>query len=175
MASHKVTNATLDLIRQFEGLSLTAYWDVTRYSIGYGSGYLANGKKVQAGDSISLTEAETLLLRDVKEAGAYVNSLVKSSINTGMFDALTSFVYNVGVGNFEKSTLLQLVNQNPYNFAAIENAFREPQWCTYNRAARRQTEAYVYAQPVLKKAGSPLFWIALLLMAIYVSKKKGRN
>jgi lysozyme len=71
MASHKVTNTTLDLIRQFEGLSLTAYWDVSRYSIGYGSGYLANGKKVQSGDSISQAEAEALLLRDVKEAGAY--------------------------------------------------------------------------------------------------------
>lgn len=175
MASHKVTNTTLDLIRQFEGLSLTAYWDVTRYSIGYGSGYLASGKKVQAGDSITYAEAETLLLRDVKEAGAYVNSLVKSSINTGMFDALTSFVYNVGVGNFEKSTLLQLVNQNPYNFTAIENAFREPQWCTYNRATRRQTEAYVYAQPVLKKSTSPLVWIALLFALIYVSTRKGRN
>lgn len=174
MANFSVVESTLEMIRQFEGLSLKAYWDVTRYSIGYGSGTLLNGVKIKSTDVITKAQAEQLLLRDTKEAAGYVNRYVTSAINRNMFDALTSFVYNVGSGNFAGSNLLRLVNVNPYNFTAIEAAFREDKWTTHNRVTRRQVEAYSYAQPGLSNdiAGFPLLLLIGIALFFFTRKKR---
>lgn len=175
MANFSVVESTLEMIRQFEGLSLKAYWDVSRYSIGYGSGTLANGAKVKSTDVITKAQAEQLLTRDAKEAAGYVNRYVTSAINRNMFDALTSFVYNVGVGNFLGSNLLRLVNANPYDFDRIGSAFREDQWTTYGRGTRRQIESYAYAQPGVSPdiAGFP--WLLLIVLALLFFNRKNRR
>ena len=49
-----------------------------------------------------------------------VNTLVKSKLTQNQFDALVSFVYNVGSGNFSSSTLLVKLNQGKYLEAANE-------------------------------------------------------
>jgi lysozyme len=45
---------------------------------------------------------------------------VKAPINQNQFDALVSFVYNVGAGNFAKSTLLKKLNKADYQGAGDE-------------------------------------------------------
>jgi lysozyme len=54
---------------------------------------------------------------DLKEAEDAVNRLVKVPLTQGQFDALASFVFNLGEGQFSKSTLLKLLNAGSYDGA----------------------------------------------------------
>ena len=113
----KITNNCINLIKKFEGLRLSAYPDPGTggepWTIGYGSTYYEDGSKVRKGDKISINRAESLLVTHVASFAKKVEKLVTSSITSNQFDALVSFAYNVGVGNFSKSTLLKKVNANP--------------------------------------------------------------
>jgi lysozyme len=59
------------------------------------------------------TEAECaeLLKQDAAYAASAVKRLVKVPLTQPQFDALVSFVFNVGEGNFAKSTMLKKINQ----------------------------------------------------------------
>lgn len=104
------------LIRRFEGLHLTAYWDNGQYAIGYGH----RGPDVSPGQRITVEEAERLLQQDVAKAETVVRSLVTVPLTQAQFDALVSFVYNVGAGAFRSSTLLRLLNDGDYAGAMAE-------------------------------------------------------
>lgn len=106
----------LDLIKSFEGLRLSAYRcpaDIP--TIGYGT---TSGVKM--GDTITKERAEELLREDVKRFEAQVFRLVKVPLSQGQFDALVSFVYNLGAGNLSNSTLLRLLNAGDYAGAAAQ-------------------------------------------------------
>ncbi|HTF64490.1 MAG TPA: lysozyme [Edaphobacter sp.] len=105
----------LDLIKQFEGLRLTAYQDsVKTWTVGYGH----TGSDVHS-LTITRDEAEDLLLQDVKEAEHAVNSLVTHVVlKQGQFDALVDFVFNLGAAALHDSTLLRLVNAREFDNAA---------------------------------------------------------
>ena len=104
----------LDLIKSFEGLRLSAYKDVVGVvTIGYGT---TTGVKM--GDTITKERAEELLREDVKRFEGYVDRLVKVPLTQGQHDALVSFVYNLGPGALEKSTLLDQLNRGDYDSAA---------------------------------------------------------
>jgi len=57
--------------------------------------------------------ANEILAHTADEFAEDVLKLVKSKITVNQLNALTSFAYNVGVANLQKSTLLKLVNINP--------------------------------------------------------------
>ncbi len=106
----------LDLIKSFEGLRLTAYRcpaDIP--TIGYGT-----TAGVKMGDTITKERAEELLREDVKRFEGYIDRLVKVPLTQGQWDALSSFVYNLGPGALEKSTLLRLLNAGDYSGAAAQ-------------------------------------------------------
>ena len=112
--TRKVNAATLSHIKQSEGLRLTAYPDPGSkngipYTIGYGS---TSG--VKKGDKITEAEAERLLVRDLTYAENTVERLVKVPLNDNQFGALVSFVFNIGAGAFEDSTLLRRLNAGDY-------------------------------------------------------------
>lgn len=108
-------------IKTAEGLRLTAYLDTGGvWTIGYGH----TGVDVREGLTIPLSEAERLLTRDLRVAEKHVNEAVKVKLTQNQFDALVSFVYNVGGGAFRSSTLLKLLNAGDYEGAA--NQF--PRW-----------------------------------------------
>lgn len=173
MANLTVIESTLALIREFEGYSTKAYWDVSRWSIAYGSGTLLNGAVVKEGDVVSKAEGEALLKRDAWYAAGFVNSWVKADITQGMFDALVSFTYNCGIGNFQKSNLLKLVNQNPLNFDAIRAAFLESKWTTYNRTGRRKKEAATYQNGSV--APTNFLWLFLIIALVLIIRKRGKK
>ena len=60
--------------------------------------------------TITKEQATALLQKDLKGYEAVINRYVRVPLNQNQFDALASFVYNVGTGNFIKSTLLKLIN-----------------------------------------------------------------
>jgi lysozyme len=108
-----------DIEKQFEGCKLTAYPDPATggepWTIGYG-----HTGGVKQGDTITQAQADALLLADLKSA---INA-VESSVTTPMTDdeesALVDLVFNIGIGNFQHSTLLRLLNAGNHTDAAKE-------------------------------------------------------
>lgn len=107
----------LALIREFEGFSAEPYLcSGGKMTIGYGHVLTADESAML--EKITKEHAEALLIQDVAIAEHAVRRLVKTTLAQNQFDALVSFVYNVGAGAFEKSTLLRLVNARDFNAAA---------------------------------------------------------
>ena len=119
----KISNNGTNLIKQFEGLSLKPYLDAVNVpTIGYGSTYYQDGKKVTLNDKPISQDEANLLLEYIanKDFGDKINTLVKVQLNQNQFDALVSFCYNLGIGNFKSSTLLKKINKGDFNGASEE-------------------------------------------------------
>lgn len=111
-----ISDNGLNLIKKFEGLRLKAYrCPAGKLSIGYGHTY-----GVKPTDIINEAEATELLIKDVFNCEGVINHFVKKTLNQGQYDALCSFIFNVGSGNFQRSTLLRKLNQADYEGAANE-------------------------------------------------------
>jgi lysozyme len=107
----------LALTEQWEGCCLTAYQDqVGVWTIGYGH----TGADVTPGLTITQQQAEALLAKDVLVAARCVNTMVKLPLSQGEFDALVDFVFNLGAGNFARSTLLTALNAGDFARAAAQ-------------------------------------------------------
>jgi len=96
------------LIKEFEGLRLKAYkCPGGVWTIGYG-----HTAGVKPGMVITEAQAEEYLKEDLFSCENAVNNQ-KLYINQNQFDALVSLIYNIGIGNFQKSTLLRKARVNP--------------------------------------------------------------
>jgi len=146
-----INKATIDLIKSFEGLVLKAYVDPATggepITIGYGTTVYPGGQKVRMGEVCTEQQALKWLEHDVSIFSDNVARLLKVSLTDNQFGTLTSFAYNVGIGNLKSSTLLKKVNANP-NDPAIKAEFLK-----WNKAAgkvmngltrRREAEAKLY-------------------------------
>jgi len=104
--------AAESLIKSFEGKYLDAYLDpVGIWTIGYGSIYHYDlNRPVQKGDSITEEKAIEYLRKEMGSVVADIKKVVKVPINQNQLDSLTSFTYNLGIGNLKSSTLLKLLN-----------------------------------------------------------------
>ena len=103
----KTSNKGIELVKQHEGFRARAYkCPADVWTIGYG-----HTRGVNNGDVITKEQGERFLRQDLQTAEQAVNSqgLV---LNQNQFDALVSFVFNVGSGNFTRSTLLRKLNVN---------------------------------------------------------------
>lgn len=113
----QISQQGIEALKFFEGLRLTVYKDSAGLdTIGY-------GHLVKPGESfttITEAEAEQLLKADISYAEDAVNRLVKVDLDQNQYDALVSFVYNVGAGAFADSTLLKRLNYGDYQGAANE-------------------------------------------------------
>jgi lysozyme len=120
----KVNQATLDLIKQFEGLRLKAYVDPASggrpYTIGYGTTRYPSGQLVALRDTCTEAQAEQFLAHDVSKFAAQVARLVTVNVNPNQFGACVSLAYNIGVNAFAGSTLLRLLNAGKFAEAALE-------------------------------------------------------
>ena len=101
----------INLIKQFEGYRSKAYLDAVGVpTIGYGSTMWNDGKKVKLGETITLDGAGVLLYWQINKMCVILDAL---TLNQNQYDALSSFIYNIGTGTFSKSTLLKKVKINP--------------------------------------------------------------
>ena len=101
----------IQFLKRWEGFKAEAYKDTGGvWTIGYGT-IKWMGKPVEQGMKMTEKEAELALQADLAWAQTAVNQLVRYPLTQNMFDALVSFVYNVGESAFRKSTLLRLLNQ----------------------------------------------------------------
>lgn len=138
----KTSKRGLDLIKKYEGVRLQAYkCPAGVWTIGYG-----HTKSVRQGDKISQYQADDYLLEDIRFAENAVNNL-NINLTQGQFDALVSFIFNVGVGNFLKSTLYRKVKANPKD-KTIPSEFRKWVYAGGAKLAglirRREEEARLY-------------------------------
>lgn len=144
------------IIKEFEGLHLTPYLCPSKvWTIGYG-----HTRTVRAGLSISRREAEELLQEDLRVSERAVQRLVTVPLNDNQFSALVSFVFNVGISNLERSTLLKLLNRGWYDQvpAQLSRWSRAGTEVLGGLARRRAAEARLWnAQPSASDAAMPSF------------------
>ena len=122
----KTNEAGLSLIKSFEGLRLKAYkCPAGVWTIGYGH----TGKDVKPGMIITEEQAEEYLRQDLERFEKGVDDLVEVDINENQYSALVSLAYNIGLGNFKKSTLLKLINKGNQNeLEAVHSQFKRWVW-----------------------------------------------
>ena len=107
------------LIKEFEGLRLKAYQCPGGvWTIGYG-----HTAGVKPGMVITKAQAEEYLKADLIAFERYLNGL-GLDLNQNQFDALVSFIYNVGTGNFSSSTLLRKIRMNHQDNSIMDEFLR---------------------------------------------------
>ena len=113
-----VSQRGLDLIKQFEAFRPRVYLcPAGKRTIGYGHVLL---KSDVIKPPISIVEAEDLLRQDCCIPENYINACAKVPLRQNEFDALVSLVFNIGVGNFDRSTLLRKLQAGDRAGAAAE-------------------------------------------------------
>ena len=109
-------------IAQQEGQRLTAYQDsVGVWTIGVGHTSVAGPPTVTQGLQIAAEESDQILARDLKRTEQAVLSAVRVPLAQHEFDALVSLCFNIGAGNFAKSSVLRDLNAG--NRSAAADAF----------------------------------------------------
>ncbi len=113
----KTSENIRNFIKNQEGLRLNAYLCPAKvWTIGFGH----TGSEVVKGLVITREQAEKYFNQDIAIHENNVSRLVKVPLNQNQFDALVSFEYNVGYGQFASSTMLKLLNAGKYNEAAAQ-------------------------------------------------------
>lgn len=144
----QISLSGLNFIKQQEGFKSSVYTDSAGLAtIGYGHKLTA----FENYTTISDADASLLLAQDVADAENGVNNLVNVALSQNQFDALVSFVYNVGVGAFKRSTMRKLINAGNYQgaigqFGLWSKATINGQKITIAGIySRRQREAQLFA------------------------------
>lgn len=106
----KISDVGIELICEFEGCKLQAYGDPATGAEPWTIGYGHTGPDVYPGLHITQDQAVEFLRTDIEKAEKCVNNSVKVTLTQGQFDALCSFVHNLGCGALGKSTLLTKLN-----------------------------------------------------------------
>jgi lysozyme len=145
----EVSQNCIELIKKFEGLRLEGYYCPAHVpTIGFGSTMYQDGRKVKIGDILTLQEAEALLVWELQTKG---KAMPKLNLNQNQYDAVMSFVFNLGLGAFKGSTLYKKININStdplirtefskWNKARVNGALIELKGLTN----RRKAEADLY-------------------------------
>lgn len=107
-----VNQATIDLIKQFEGFREDAYQDSANvWTIGWGTTSRANvGVKPVKGMTITKDAAEVYLRRAVNDFAEKIRPHITAPVNENEFGAFVSLAYNIGPGAFIESTALRRFN-----------------------------------------------------------------
>ena len=104
----KTSEEGIALIKKFEGCKLDAYQcSADVWTIGFGT-----TQGVKKGATCSQDEAETFLANDLCQFEQSILKMVDVSLKQNEFDALISWIYNLGASNFSESTLLRRINDN---------------------------------------------------------------
>ena len=143
----------INIIKKWESLKLEAYiCPAGRWTIGYGH----TGADVCCGKTITEQEAEELLIKDIKPCENFLNLSVNLDIRQSQFDALCSLMFNIGRGNFERSTLLAKLRKKPDDLT-IHDEFLRWKYATMGGRKmvlpgllnRRREEAALYFKEIV--------------------------
>lgn len=118
MVNLKTSQDGVDLVKAFEGLhKVKADGNVRAYRCPAGKWTIGWGhtKAVRSGMVATVAECEMFLREDLTEFEDVIKRYVKVPLTQNQFDALVSFAFNVGEGNFKSSTLLRRLNSGFYD------------------------------------------------------------
>lgn len=166
-SSMTLSDEGIKLIKEFEGFRAKMYNDAVGHcTIGYGT-LIHKGRcdgsasEAPYTDGVTEEKATKLLADRAAEFQSVINSNVKVTLNQNQNDALVSFVYNVGSGNFLSSTLLKVLNKGEYASVPSEmkrwNKGRDENGNLIELAGlvkRRAAEATLFEKPVTSSAKS---------------------
>lgn len=108
----KINQATIDLVKEFEGFKANAYkCPAGVWTIGYGTTAAAGvGIDPKPGMSVTKAEAEGYLQAALDKFADQIAPSITAPINENEFGAFVSLAYNIGPGAFRKSTALSAFN-----------------------------------------------------------------
>jgi lysozyme len=111
-----IINQGVSFIKRMEGCQLIAYQDIgDTWTIGYG-----HTRGVKEGDEISPFIANAMLVTDLVLFEMQLDRLVRVDLEPHQYDALLSFIYNLGATNLKDSTLLKYVNERKFDLVPNE-------------------------------------------------------
>ena len=147
-------NNTILLVQHYEGCKLTSYQDsVGVWTIGWGNTHYQDGTPVKHGDTITQQQADDLFKFYLQQFYDEVSNMLEYELADTEIGALTSFAYNIGIGNLKSSTLLKKINADPDD-PTIQQEFEK--WDHAGGVVlpgllkRRKSEAYLYFTGELK-------------------------
>lgn len=98
-----------DLVAHFESFKARAYKDpVGIWTIGYGT-ITIDGQAVREGMTCTEPQARGWMLDHLNENVPGILKACNNPISQQQLDALASFVYNLGLGNFKNSTIRRFI------------------------------------------------------------------
>lgn len=150
MSDLSISKKGLSMIAGFESFAPKAYYyPAGVLTIGYGhTGTNVQGQALQESDTVTQEQAMQLLNEDILWAEKAVNKQ-SLELSQNQFDALVSFVFNVGANAFAHSTLLKKLKAGDFEGAADE-------FLRWNKAGgkvlrgltvRRETERKLFLAP----------------------------
>ena len=110
-----------ELCKQFEGFRAKPYLCPAGIpTIGYGSTYYADGRKVTLQDEpIEEPQAEALLMHELETT--YLPGVLRNcpglAVDERKLNAIVDFAYNLGVGRLQTSTLKRKINAQDWEGA----------------------------------------------------------
>ncbi|HEY9819097.1 MAG TPA: lysozyme [Candidatus Obscuribacterales bacterium] len=149
-----INQATVDLVKRFEGLRLEAYQDsVGVWTIGYGTTAMAGlGITPRAGMTITEAQAEEYLRLGLEKFADEIRPHIHAPINENQFGAFVSLSYNIGSPAFIQSSALRF-----FNAGETDKAGEAMLW--WNKAKgktlrglvlRREAELELFRTPVVE-------------------------
>jgi len=118
----RVSQAGIDLIKEFEGCHLEAYPDPKTGGDPWTIGWGATGPDIYKGLVWTQEQADERLLKDIEAREAIVNQYVTVPLTQGMFNATVSILCNVGFGSSTRNGIIRLKSGEPSTLLAKLNA-----------------------------------------------------
>ena len=111
---YQATRAAIELIKRFEGFRRrAARLPDGSWTVGYG-----HTRTAREGADITEADADALLIYDLSAVVKAINEWVYSPLTQNQFDALVAFVFNIGLPNFRRSSVLRRLNEGSHLQAA---------------------------------------------------------
>lgn len=159
----KTSSNGRDLIKMFEGFREMPKWDVKGYSVGYG--HLIKKGEEHLNKGVTKAQAEQLLAKDLDWAEKAVSKGLKVDVTQNQFDALVSWVYNLGPGKAygeNQSDLFKMINAKAPKTKIVDF------WTTHYITAkgkplpglrdRRAKEAHYFVTGLLPDSHEVISW-----------------
>ena len=118
----KVSDKCINMIKHHEGFVRKPYQDpIGLWTVGVGH-LIGDGKKLPKEWNKEFTdeEVDNILCEDLERFEIGIQRLTKVPLTQSQFDALVSSSFNVGLGNFQSSTLRSKLNRGDYEGASNE-------------------------------------------------------
>jgi len=144
VSSYQISSETIAQIKLLEGFrARAAPLGDGRWAVGYG--HVASTKRTSI---VTRAQADLLLRYDLNVISEALSGLVYTPLNSNQIDALSSFVYNIGLDAFEGSAVLRLINAG----ALLDAATAMEQWCHATVSGQSQEVDGLIRRRAMEKA-----------------------